>query len=101
MAEKVVKKAVKAKVEKIEKTEKVEITEQAFKKVEVNISFEDPRIKKFVNYLMMHGKKTVAQKIFADTMKEIQLNGHPNPQAVLETALENAAPDIMVKSKRI
>ena len=50
---------------------------------------------------MMHGKKTVAQKIFADTMKEIQLNGHPNPQAVLETALENAAPDIMVKSKRI
>lgn len=65
------------------------------------VMFEDPRIKKFVNYIMRHGKRTVAQKVFADTMKEIQVNGHPNPQAVLETALENAAPDIMVKSKRI
>jgi ribosomal protein S7 len=62
---------------------------------------EDPKVKKFINYLMKHGKRTVAQKIFVDTMKEIQVNGHPNPQAVLETALENAAPDIMVKSKRI
>ena len=101
MAEKAEKKTPKAKVEKVEKVEKAEGTEKSSKKVDVNISFDDPRIKKFVNYLMMHGKKTVAQKIFADTMKEIQLNGHPNPQAVLETALENAAPDIMVKSKRI
>jgi ribosomal protein S7 len=68
---------------------------------ETTIHFEDPRVKKFINYIMKHGKRTVAQKIFAATMKEIQLNGHPNPQAVLETALENAAPDIMVKSKRI
>lgn len=68
---------------------------------QATISFEDPRVKKFVNYIMRHGKRTVAQKVFADTMKEIQVNGHPNPQAVLETALENAAPDIMVKSKRI
>jgi small subunit ribosomal protein S7 len=65
------------------------------------VSFDDPRVKKFTNYIMKHGKRTVAQKVFADTMKEIQVNGHPNPQAVLETALENAAPDIMVKSKRI
>ena len=101
MAEKAEKKPVKAKVEKVAKTEMVETTGKSLKQVEVNISFDDPKIKKFVNYLMMHGKKTVAQKIFADTMKEIQLNGHPNPQAVLETALENAAPDIMVKSKRI
>jgi ribosomal protein S7 len=101
MAEKAEKKPVKAKVEKVEKTEKVEISASALKKAEVTIAFNDPKISKFVNYLMMHGKKTVAQKIFTDTMKEIQLNGHPNPQAVLETALENAAPDIMVKSKRI
>jgi ribosomal protein S7 len=68
---------------------------------EVTMNSSDPRVKKFINYIMKHGKRTVAQKIFADTMKEIQVNGHPNPQAVLETALENAAPDIMVKSKRI
>ena len=81
---------------------KTEAKEKAPKKAaETTISFEDPRVKKFINYIMKHGKRTVAQKVFADTMKEIQINGHPNPQAVLETALENAAPDIMVKSKRI
>lgn len=74
---------------------------KAPKQVETTVSYDDPRVAKFINYIMRHGKRTVAQKIFADTMKEIQLNGHPNPQAVLETALENAAPDIMVKSKRI
>lgn len=68
---------------------------------ETTMNNADPRVKKFINYIMKHGKRTVAQKIFSDTMKEIQVNGHPNPQAVLETALENAAPDIMVKSKRI
>jgi small subunit ribosomal protein S7 len=73
------------------------------KKVDVQIStfLDDPKVSKFINYIMKHGKKTIAQKIFTDTMKEIQINGHPNPQAVLETALENASPDIMVKSKRI
>lgn len=82
--------------EKVEKTEK-----KVWKQPEVIISYDEPRTKKFINYIMRSGKRTVAQKIFASTMKEIQLNGHPNPQAVLETALENAAPDIMVKSKRI
>lgn len=71
------------------------------KVVPVALDFNDPKTAKFINYIMKHGKRTVAQKIFLDTMKEIQVNGHPNPQAVLETALENASPDIMVKSKRI
>jgi small subunit ribosomal protein S7 len=73
----------------------------AGKMVPVALDFNDPKTAKFINYIMKHGKRTVAQKIFLDTMKEIQVNGHPNPQAVLETALENASPDIMVKSKRI
>lgn len=71
------------------------------KEFAVEQMFSDVRITKFINYLMKDGKRTIAHKIFVDTMKEIQLNGHPNPQAVLETAIENAAPDIMVKSKRI
>ncbi len=97
----------KAKAPKVEaaKAPKVEAAKatpaKPVKAVEISVMYEDPKVKKFINYIMKHGKRTVAQKIFADTMKEIQLNGHPNPQAVLETALENAAPDVMVKSKRI
>ena len=61
----------------------------------------DHKIEKFVNYLMKDGKKTTARKVFTDTMNEIKLAGHMNPTGVLFTAIENAAPSIMVKSKRV
>ncbi len=61
----------------------------------------DHKIEKFVNYLMKDGKKTTARKVFADTMDEIKAAGHMNPHGVLFTAIENAAPSIMVKSKRV
>jgi len=59
------------------------------------------KIEKFINYLMRDGKKTIARKIFFDALEEIKANGHVNPLAVWESAIENAAPQIMVKSKRI
>ena len=61
----------------------------------------DHKIEKFINYLMKDGKKTTARKVFADTMNEIKAAGHMNPHGVLFTAIENAAPSIMVKSKRV
>jgi len=61
----------------------------------------DQRIEKFINYLMKQGKKSVAKKIYNDTLKEIKSNGHMNPTAVVETAIENAAPSLMIKSKRL
>ena len=50
---------------------------------------------------MMDGKKNIARKIFTDTLADIKKNGHVNPLAVWEAAIENAAPQVMVKSKRI
>ncbi len=59
------------------------------------------RVEKFINYVMLDGQKNVARKIFNDALAEIKKNGHVNPLAVWEAALENAAPQVMVKSKRI
>lgn len=59
------------------------------------------KVEKFINYIMLDGKKNIARKIFQDTLAEIKKNGHVNPLAVWEAAIENAAPQIMVKSKRI
>ncbi len=59
------------------------------------------KMEKFVNYLMKDGKKNTARKVFDKTLDAIKSFWHANPQIVLETALDNAAPDIMVKSKRI
>ncbi|MCF7834813.1 30S ribosomal protein S7 [Candidatus Gracilibacteria bacterium] len=59
------------------------------------------KIDKIINYIMKSGKKSVAKKIFADVLKDIKSNGHMNPVVVVETAIENASPSVMIKSKRI
>jgi len=56
---------------------------------------------KLINFIMKHGKKSVAKKIYADTLKDIKASGHMNPTVVVRTAIENASPVTMIKSKRI
>ena len=56
---------------------------------------------KLINFIMKHGKKSVAKKIYADTLKDIKASWHMNPSVVVRTAIENASPTIMIKSKRI
>lgn len=64
-------------------------------------NMSNPKIEKIINYLMKHGKKSVAKKIYDDTLAEIKSSGHMNPEIVLETAIENASPTLMIKSKRM
>lgn len=59
------------------------------------------KIEKIINYLMKDGKKSVARKIYSDMLKEIKSSGHMNPEVVLETAIENVSPSLMIKSKRM
>ncbi len=59
------------------------------------------KIEKFINFLMKDWKKLLAKKIFKQTMDEIKKNWHPNPIVVWEQAIENASPNVMIKSKRI
>jgi small subunit ribosomal protein S7 len=59
------------------------------------------KTEKLINYIMRDGKKSVAKKIYADVLKEIKVSGHMNPTIVVETAIENASPTMMIKSKRV
>ncbi len=59
------------------------------------------KIEKIINYIMESWKKSIAKKIFENTLKEIKLSWHMNPVIVVETAIENASPTVMIKSKRI
>jgi len=59
------------------------------------------KLDKIINYIMKDGKKSVAKKIYSDMLREIKSNGHMNPQVVVETAIENASPSVMIKSKRL
>jgi small subunit ribosomal protein S7 len=56
---------------------------------------------KFVNYVMLDGKKSLAKKIMADTFEEIKAKGQKNPQAIFDKALENIVPKIEVRPKRV
>jgi len=56
---------------------------------------------KLINHLMRDGKKSVAKKIYESALREIKLSGHMNPAVVVQAAIENASPNVMIKSKRI
>ena len=64
--------------------------------------YGDLVVAKFVNNLMKDGKKSVAEKIFYDSLNLIsKKEGADNPLDIFKKALKNAAPVVEVKSKRI
>ena len=57
---------------------------------------------KFINCLMYDGKKSVAQEVFYDCLKEIEKKITDKPGIeVFTQALENVKPTIEVRSKRV
>jgi len=59
-------------------------------------------VSKFVNCMMWNGKKSVAQRIFYDSMEIIsQKIKDTEPLEVFETAVNNVKPLIEVRSKRV
>jgi small subunit ribosomal protein S7 len=57
---------------------------------------------KFINCLMWDGKKSIAQKVFYDSMKLISKKvKDTEPLEVFETAINNVKPMLEVRSKRV
>ncbi len=71
------------------------------KKARTVLPSSSQKLDKIINYLMRDWKKSVAKKIYNDMLKEVKSSGHMNPQIVVETAIENASPTMMIKSKRL
>ena len=63
--------------------------------------YNDILVTKFVNYVMVCGKKGVAEKIFYGAMKAIKQRTKTDGLAIFEKAIENASPSVEVKSRRI
>ena len=63
--------------------------------------FESQTVTKFINSLMLDGKKSTAEKIFYDAVDLLeQRSGQPGVN-VFEQALSNAKPALEVKSRRV
>jgi len=56
---------------------------------------------KFMNHVMVSGKKSVAEKIVYGALDKLQERGAADPLEVFETALEAVAPSVEVKSRRV
>lgn len=63
--------------------------------------FNSIMVTKFINGLMLTGKKSVAEKIFYGAMEQIAEKSEDEPMKVFKAAIENVAPSLEVKSRRI
>jgi small subunit ribosomal protein S7 len=75
---------------------------KARKPVNPDFIYNSEKLEKFINCIMLSGKKETARKVVYaafDTIKE--KTGNPNPLEIFDAALRNAGPMTEVRSKRI
>lgn len=58
-------------------------------------------VTKFINMLMMDGKKSLAERIFYDAMQNIEMKTGQPAMNVFRQALQNAKPILEVRSRRV
>lgn len=63
--------------------------------------YQDTLVTKFVNNLMMRGKKSIAYTIFYDAIKRVEDKTKENGIEVWKSALNNVCPAVEVKSRRV
>ena len=63
--------------------------------------FSSSDVTKFVNVIMLDGKKAVAERIVYGAFAQIETKGGKNPLEVFNQALSNVKPMVEVKSRRV
>ncbi len=58
-------------------------------------------VTKFINNVTSHGKKTTAEKIFYGALLLIEERSGDDPLKVFKRAMDNARPQVEVKSRRV
>ena len=63
--------------------------------------FGDLIVTKFMNAIMLHGKKSVAESIVYGAFDSVQNKSKQEPLVVFHAALDNIAPHVEVRSRRV
>lgn len=72
------------------------------RRIEPDPRYRSLTLAKFINKVMISGKKSVARKIVYTAIEELaRKTGNESPIEAFEQALENAKPTLEVKSRRI
>ena len=72
------------------------------KRPEADMVYNSIKVGRFINYIMLEGKKTVAQQIVYDAFEIMkEKTGNPNPLEVFDQAIKNVGPTMEVRSRRV
>ncbi len=63
--------------------------------------YQDTLVTKFVNNLMLQGKKSISYSIFYDAIKIVEEKTKENGLELWKNALSNVSPSVEVKSRRV
>ncbi|MDO1585657.1 30S ribosomal protein S7 [Rhizobium oryzicola] len=63
--------------------------------------FGDLVVTKFMNAIMLHGKKSVAENIVYGAFDAVQAKAKQEPLQIFHQALDNVAPHVEVRSRRV
>lgn len=67
-----------------------------------DIQYNSEKLSRFINYIMLDGKKATAQKVIYGAFEILKdKTGNPNPLEVFDIAIKNASPLMEVRSRRI
>lgn len=71
------------------------------REINPDAKYGDIVLTKFMNSLMLHGKKSVAEKILYEALDRVEAKISRNPVEVFHEALENVMPAVEVRSRRV
>ncbi len=63
--------------------------------------YHNQTVAKFINHVMVSGKKSVAERIVYGALGRIEAKNHTDPVETFEKALDAVAPFVEVKSRRV
>lgn len=66
-----------------------------------DVIYNDVMVSKFINQIMLEGKKTIAQKIVYGAFDIIREKTKQDPLEVFKLAIQNVSPVLEVKPKRV
>lgn len=60
-----------------------------------------PLQEKFINSMMLCGKKSIARRLFSDALQIMRDQGIKTPEEVFEKAIQNVMPQMEVRARRV
>lgn len=71
------------------------------RKIQPDVKYRNVVVAKLINYVMLDGKKTTAERVVYDAFDLISQKTKQSPLDVFETAMKNITPTVEVKSRRV